>query len=197
MTKQEFLSALGKALEGLPQQDINRFLEYYGEIIDDRMEEGLTEEEAVAAMESVDSIAERIKAEMAAEKPKEEEKKEKKKISGWMIAAIIGSSVFWLPMIIVILSVIASFVVAAISVCFSFYAVPIALVGSSAALIGAAVYLGFVGESAILAGVALILTGIAILWFLLTNTVLRLIIKGIKAIYRKIKEFIAERRAQK
>lgn len=197
MTKKEFLTALSKALNGLPQQDINRYLEYYGEMIDDRMEEGLAEEEAVAAMENVDVIAERIKAEQAAEKTESQPQKAKKRVNGWFIAAIIGSSVFWLPILIVILAVIGSFIVAAISVLFSFYAVPVALLGSSAALIGTAIYLGFVGESAILAGASLIFVGIAILWFILTNTVLRLFFRGIKALYSKIKDFIAERRAQK
>lgn len=197
MTKKEFLTALSKALNGLPQQDINRYLEYYGEMIDDRMEEGLTEEEAVAAMENVDVIAERIKAEQAAEKTESQPQKAKKRVNGWFIAAIIGSSVFWLPILIVILAVIGSFIVAAISVLFSFYAVPVALLGSSAALIGTAIYLGFVGESAILAGASLIFVGIAILWFILTNTVLRLFFRGTKALYSKIKDFIAERRAQK
>ena len=48
MTKQAFLAALGERLVGLPQKDIEERLTFYSEMIDDRMEEGLSEEEAVA-----------------------------------------------------------------------------------------------------------------------------------------------------
>ena len=53
MLKQEFLAQLRDALCGLPQCDIDERLTFYSEIIDDRMEEGLLEEEAVAAVGSV------------------------------------------------------------------------------------------------------------------------------------------------
>lgn len=56
MKKQEFLSALKSGLSGLPRQDVEDRLNFYSEIIDDRMEEGLSEEEAVSAVGSVDEI---------------------------------------------------------------------------------------------------------------------------------------------
>ena len=56
MLKQEFLAQLRDALCGLPQRDIDERLTFYSEMIDDRMEEGLSEEEAVAAVGSVDEI---------------------------------------------------------------------------------------------------------------------------------------------
>ena len=48
MNKQEFLSGLRKGLCGLPQDDIEERLSFYGEMIDGRIEEGLSEEEAVS-----------------------------------------------------------------------------------------------------------------------------------------------------
>ena len=51
MSKTEFLTELKKALEGLPEEDIEKSLEYYSEMIDDRIEDGLSEEEAVAEEE--------------------------------------------------------------------------------------------------------------------------------------------------
>ena len=50
MQKQAFLDALRSQLAGLPEAEINERLNFYSEMIDDRMEEGLTEEEAVDAM---------------------------------------------------------------------------------------------------------------------------------------------------
>ena len=48
MNKQEFLDELRKGLCGLPSEDIEERINFYSEMIDDRMEEGLTEEESVA-----------------------------------------------------------------------------------------------------------------------------------------------------
>ena len=50
MTKREFLEMLNERTSCLSEAERGRLLEYYGEIIDDRMEEGLTEAEAVAAL---------------------------------------------------------------------------------------------------------------------------------------------------
>ena len=50
MTKREFLEMLNKLTSRLSESERDRLLEYYGEIIDDRMEEGLSEAEAVAAL---------------------------------------------------------------------------------------------------------------------------------------------------
>lgn len=50
MTKREFLEMLNERTSRLGEAERNRLLEYYGEIIDDRMEEGLAEDEAVAAL---------------------------------------------------------------------------------------------------------------------------------------------------
>ena len=53
MTKIEFILSLSRALQGLPQSDVTERLEFYNEMIDDRIEDGLSEEEAVAAIGSV------------------------------------------------------------------------------------------------------------------------------------------------
>lgn len=63
MNKNEFLAALGAALGKLPEQEVRASLEFYAEAIDDRMEDGATEEEAVAAMGDVAAIAAQIEAE--------------------------------------------------------------------------------------------------------------------------------------
>lgn len=47
MSKQEFLGALYNGLSGLPKEDIENSVQFYSEMIDDRMDEGMTENEAV------------------------------------------------------------------------------------------------------------------------------------------------------
>ena len=60
MNKPEFLEALEKRLSGLPLEDIEKSKEYYSEMIDDRVEEGLSEEEAVEALGDIESIVSEI-----------------------------------------------------------------------------------------------------------------------------------------
>lgn len=56
MTKSEFILSLSEALTHLPGQERVRILEYYEEMIDDRVESGMSEENAVAAMGSIEEI---------------------------------------------------------------------------------------------------------------------------------------------
>ena len=60
MTKLSFLQALHNKLTGLPQREIEERLHFYCEAIEDRMEEGLSEEEAVSEMGSIAEIAAQI-----------------------------------------------------------------------------------------------------------------------------------------
>ena len=63
MTKTEFLLRLREMLSELPQEDVAERLVFYGEMIDDRMEDGLTEDEAVSGIGQPEEIAQQILAE--------------------------------------------------------------------------------------------------------------------------------------
>ena len=63
MTKAEFLKALEEKLSALSAEDRAASLAYYEEIIDDRMEEGLCEADAVAAAGPVEEAAAQLLAE--------------------------------------------------------------------------------------------------------------------------------------
>lgn len=104
MNKQGFLSALSEKLSGLPAEDIERYKELYSESIDDRMEEGLSEEEAVADLGSIDDIAQQIIRETPLNKIMKEKLKPKSGLRGWQIALIVIGSPLW---------------IAALAVCFS------------------------------------------------------------------------------
>ena len=60
MTKADFLNALAVRLSSLSEIDVARSLDYYEEMIDDRMDDGMTEEEAVAAAGSPEDAAREI-----------------------------------------------------------------------------------------------------------------------------------------
>lgn len=63
MTKKEFMCKLKRRLSVLSKAEADERLTFYSEMIDDRVEEGLTEDEAVLAIGEVDEIAAQISAE--------------------------------------------------------------------------------------------------------------------------------------
>lgn len=62
MTKIEFLQELRNALRKLPQHEIDQTLAFYSEAIDDRVEDGMAEDEAVAALGPIDDIVRQVTA---------------------------------------------------------------------------------------------------------------------------------------
>ena len=63
MNKQTFVSELRGRLSGLPPKELDDRLNFYLEMIDDRMEDGITEEAAISEIGSVEEIAAQIIAE--------------------------------------------------------------------------------------------------------------------------------------
>lgn len=101
MTKQEFLCALGKALAGLPRREVDERLAFYGESIDDRIEEGRTEAQAVSDIGSVDEIAAQVIAEVPLAKIAKERVRPKRRLRAWEIVLLVLGSPVWLPLLAV------------------------------------------------------------------------------------------------
>lgn len=66
MNKTEFSAALRRALGKLPSYEVEQSIAFYAEMIDDRMEDGMSEQDAVAALGPVGPIAAQIIAETPA-----------------------------------------------------------------------------------------------------------------------------------
>ena len=111
MKKREFLAKLQRAVIAVPGREARDRINFYSEMIDDRMEEGLSEEEAVRAIGSVEEIASQINEEFKTVKVPVAEQRSKK-LKGWEIAVIILGSPLWAPLLI-----------AAVAIVFSIYAV--------------------------------------------------------------------------
>ena len=79
MTKVNFILELNERLVGLPRFEVEEHIGFYVEMIEDRMEDGMTEEEAVAAAGSIDDIAEEIIADIPLYKIAKEKIKPKSK----------------------------------------------------------------------------------------------------------------------
>ena len=70
MNKEKFLAALRRRLRVLPVDEVERILAYYREMIDDKVESGWTEEDAVKEYGSVSALAQKILAENPNRRPR-------------------------------------------------------------------------------------------------------------------------------
>ena len=108
MTKADFLQLLERALSQLSEEERRANLEYYSELLDDMLEEGMTEAEATAKLGSPAAIAESILQEMPLSKLVSTRMKPK---SGWtplaIILAVVGSPV-WVPLLLAGVAVVAA-----------------------------------------------------------------------------------------
>jgi len=158
MTKLKFLLSLHDRLSGLPQDDVEERLNFYSEMIEDRMEEGLSEEEAVSAVGSVDEIAVQIIADIPLIKITKEKIKPKRRLKAWEIVLLVLGSPIWLSLLIAAFAVILSLYVSLWSVIISFWAVFASLIGC--AFGGIIAGLGFALGNNRLTGIAMIGAGI-------------------------------------
>jgi uncharacterized membrane protein len=163
MNKQEFLAALRGYLNDLPAEDIRRSLDFYAEMIDDHMEEGMAEEDAVAAVGSAEQIADQIRGDAGAAP-----RKPKRKVNPWSLALILLGLPLWLPLLLAAASVIISIYVSIWAVIISLYATAVALgISSIVIFLMPLLYIptGNVAGACLVLGAAMVLTGITILLF--------------------------------
>ncbi len=196
MNKNEFITQLQNKLSNLSQEDIQKSVDYYSEMIDDRIEDGLTEKEAVEAIGSVEEIAQQILMETPLPKLVKAKVTPKRSMKSWEIALIIIGFPLWLPLIITAASIVFSVFVTIWSVIISLYAVVFSLFASAAACIFAMFVeftAGNIAHGVLALGASLICAGIAILLFLLFNQVAKLIIKLCKLIVNAIKSCFVEK----
>lgn len=123
MTKKEFLNELAKGIAGIPDEDITRSLEFYSEMIDDRMEEGKSEEEAVAEIGTVKDAVSQILAEIPITKLIKEKVKKKRKLGTLEIVLLILGAPIWLSLLVAAFAVILSVYISVWAVIISLWAV--------------------------------------------------------------------------
>ena len=100
MYKYEFLTALREQLVGLPKEDIEERISFYEEMINDRMDEGKSEEQAVAEIGTVDEVVRQIASETKLVHLVKHKMTPKRSLRGWEVAIIIATFPFWLPVVI-------------------------------------------------------------------------------------------------
>lgn len=163
MNKREFLSCLRTEIAGLPQNEIEDRLAFYSEMIDDRMEEGFSEEEAVNAVGSIDSIVSQLVTDIPFSKLMKEKLKAKRRMTTWKIVLLALGFPLWFPLLIAVLAVVFSFYVSLCSVIISLWAVFVSI--AVCALYGLIIGLGSALSGHTLKGTAMIALSIVCIGF--------------------------------
>lgn len=165
MNKQAFMDLLRNCLSGMPQEDIRQSVEFYSEAIDDRIEEGMTEEEAVAQLGTVEEVAAQIMSEAAPAKPAAEKPKPRRKLSVLEIILLVLGSPIWLSLLIAAFAVVISVYAVVWSVIISLWAGAVSVAACAVAGVFVCVLyliLGHTWQGIAMLGAGLVCAGIAI-----------------------------------
>ena len=190
MNKEQFIIELRRRLVGLPVEDIDRSVEFYSEMIDDRIEEGLDENEAVASLGNIEDIVGQILSDVPLSRIVKERVKPRRSIGAFEIVLLVLGSPIWLSLLIAVFAVLFSIYVVFWSIIITFWAVTASLAAVSlAGLITCIVYLikANVVGAAMLLGCSALIGGITIFAVILMNLLTKCFLKLHKAAFLGLK----------
>ena len=190
MNKSEFLESLRKGLRGLPQSDVDERCAFYSEMIDDRIEEGMSEEEAVAAAGTVDSIVTQILDETPISKIVKENIAAREKPGVGAIVLIILGFPVWFPLLCAAAAVLLSLYLTLWSLVAALALIELSFLVSAVGSIGVAVFAAFSGSpagAALTVGAMLVFAGLSIFLFFGCRAAVRGMIHLTALIIRRIK----------
>ncbi len=168
MKKQAFLRELRSHLSALPRREIEESLSFYSEAIDDRIEEGLSEAEAVAGMGTPYEAAARITEELREERKKAGVPRFEYRMNPKMLILLVLGSPIWISLIVAAFAVAFSLFSVLWAVVASICSVFISFVSATPAGILLSVYhlvQGNIAVAGVLFSATLVVAGLAILTF--------------------------------
>ena len=180
MDKNAFLDELREKLSGLPEEDIEERLAFYREMIDDRIEDGVPEEEAVEGVGTVDSVVEQIMSEIPLSKLVREKVKPKRSLKAWEIVLLVLGSPVWIPLLVAAAAVVFAVYIVIWAVVICVYAVDLSLAaGAIAGMAGIFIYLkaGNPAGAVFSTGAGLVSAGLAILLFFVCAAITKAVAK--------------------
>ena len=121
MNKATFLRKLRVKLYGIPNEEIKERISFYSEIIDDKIEEGLSEDDAVKELGDINKLAEQISGERT-----ERSKKEKSPRGAGSIILICLGAPIWIALAAAAFAVMISLIASLWAVIISLYAADLA-----------------------------------------------------------------------
>ena len=184
MTKKEFLSALSRGLSGLPRREREERVSFYREMIDDRIEEGMPEPDAVASVGTVEGTVSQILAERPAVAEETPQKSGNGRV-GMILLLVLGFPI-WFPILLSLFVTVASLI---FSLFVTLWAVELSFAAGAIGGVGSFFVLLFTGQVApafFTLGAALVFGGLAILLFFGALAATKALWRGIAWVLRKL-----------
>ena len=165
MNRQDFLDELKSKISHLPQKDIDEHISFYSEMLDDRIEDGMSIEEAIAQIGSPSQIAKRILDENRGRDG--QDKSKKRNLTWWQITLLSVGSPIWIALLASVFAVVISLFASLWSVAASFWAAFVSICASSIGGVACGFIYLFSDASLgfILIGAGVLLVGLSIFAF--------------------------------
>ena len=201
MSRDAFIGELRHRMAGLPQEAVDRTVEYYSELIADSMEDGVAEEEAVSRLGSLDEIVANVVKETPLTQIVQTRVQESRKKggSGWVIALLILGAPVWLPVLIAVSSVLFALLIALWAVVIALWAAVLGVILAGVAAMAAGVFelvRLHVPQGLVLLGGGLVCLGLCALLFLLMKLITVGSVKLCKWIWTGIKSLFVGKKGK-
>ena len=170
MNKAEFLQQIARGIAGLPQADVDRWMEYYTEMLEDRIEDGMSEEEAVGSLGAPAEVVRQILAQTPLTKLIKSKVTPKRKLPVWEIVLICVGSPIWVALAIAVVAIFFSVFMSVWAVIASVWAVELAFAVSGLGgilLFGLELGVGAVAQGFLFLGTGFVLSGSSYFGFFL------------------------------
>ena len=203
MSKDAFIGELRHRMAGLPQETVDRTVEYYGELIADSMEDGVSEEEAVARLGSMDKIVANVVKDtplpQIIQNRVKEQKEKKGGLRAWEVILLILGAPLWIPLLIAVLAVVLSLYIALWAVVVSLWAAVAGIIlgGVAAVAAGIVELCRFqLPQGLVLLGGGLVCLGLCALLFLLVKLLTVGTVKLCKLMWTGVKSLFVGRKGK-
>ncbi len=203
MSRDAFIGELRHRMAGLPKEAVDRTVEYYSELIADSMEDGLSEEEAVSRLGSLDEIVANVVKDtplpQIIETRIQEKKAKRGGIRAWEVILLVLGAPLWLPLLLAVLAVVLALYVTLWAVVIALWAVVAAVILTGVV----AVVAGIVElcrlhlpQGLVLLGGGLVCMGLCALLFLLMKLITVGTVKLCKLIWTGIKSLFVGKKGK-
>lgn len=190
MHKAEFLAEIRRRIQGLPQSDIEKFLDYYAEMIDDYTEDGHTEEEAIRELGSVEQIVEQILKEIPLPRLVQEKVRPSRALRAGEIILLLLGSPLWVPMVLAVLALFFGAYVLLWAAVAVLYAIDLSAFACGAAGVFSILPFSLSGnapQGIFIFGAGLVCIGVGLFFFFVCNKVAGILLRGSKWLLLRIK----------
>lgn len=201
MSRDAFIGELRHRMAGLPQEIVDRTVEYYSELVADSVEDGLSEEEAVSRLGYIDEIVANVVKDTPLTQIVQTRVQEKKAkgVSAWVIVLLVLGAPVWLPLLIAGLVVILALFIALWAVVIALWAAVAAVILTGiAAMVGGVIELVrmHLAQGLVLLGGGLMCLGLCALLYLLMKLITVGTVKLCKWIWTGIKSLFVGRKGE-